>query len=695
MESIKGILQTITTMQWSDYLDILLVVYLVFRVLPLFRTPSTLRVARTVLAVAVVAVLTKMLNLYSLSFILNQFLSIGLLALVVLFQPELRRMMDRLGSSRLWGLFGSVRPATEMDNVIAQTVAACEYMSKNKVGALIVFARKYRLDDRIETGTVIDGRVSEQLIRNIFFHNAALHDGAMIIRDGKIAAAGCVLQPLSTSDRLPADLGTRHRSGVGISEVSDALVVIVSEENGAISVAEGGILKRHLAPQTLEKILKKGLLPQEEETRSLGDYLKRWSADWKKGSLKTKVGAALLSVLCACGLWLYVITTVSPDSTETYYNIPIVWEGESVLTENGLMVTAVSSNTVNLKLSGNRSDLGKLNSGNITIKADLSGIREPGNQVRVNCSSPSFPGEFAANDFSIESMEPYGITATIVRRAEKTVPVEVVWSGKPAAGFMTDRENRVLDVSEVKLKGPESVVNTIAKAVINVDLEGRKESVSESYHYTLCDEAGTPVDAKLIVTDVEEIRLDVAIRRVKELKLLCPVIPGGGANEQNTTVSLSAETIRVSGSEAALDNLGDTLTIGTINLADISRDTTLTFGITLPEGIVNLTGVTEVTAEVKFQGLITKELTVETIHSVNIPEGLDVELITQKLTLIVRGPADEIRAVTPNDVVVTVDFTGAEVGTSTFKASVVFGEKFSRVGTLKIEPVSATIERAG
>ena len=152
----------------------------------------------------------------------------------------------------------------EMDGIISQTVAACEVMSREKVGALIVFAREARLDEYMRTGTQIEGQVSEQLIRNIFFPKASLHDGAMIVREGKISAAGCVL-PLSESHRLSADLGTRHRAGVGISEVSDAVVIIVSEETGTISVAVGGMLKRHLAAKTLEKLLRNELCPATEE----------------------------------------------------------------------------------------------------------------------------------------------------------------------------------------------------------------------------------------------------------------------------------------------------------------------------------------------------------------------------------------------------------------------------------------------
>ena len=264
MDRLEGFFQTIARMQWSDYVDIAVVALLIYLIIPLIRTPSTMRIVRSVAVLLLAAWLTNEMELYTISFILNQFLAVGLLAFVILFQPELRRMLDRLGNVRLRSFLGFERPAQELDQVISQTVMACDVLSREKVGALIVFSREARLEEYMRTGTPIDGQVSEQLIRNIFFPKAALHDGAMIIREGRICAAGCVL-PLSDSHRLSADLGTRHRAGVGISEVSDAVVVIVSEETGTISVAVGGMLKRHLAPQTLEKLLHNELCPEEPE----------------------------------------------------------------------------------------------------------------------------------------------------------------------------------------------------------------------------------------------------------------------------------------------------------------------------------------------------------------------------------------------------------------------------------------------
>ncbi len=280
METMQEFFRQWAGMRWTDFLDILIVAVLLYKLLPLFRNTGTLRVTLTVIGIIVVAWLTDVLHLYALNFILSQFVQIGLIALVVLFQPELRRMLDHLGHMKVKNFFGVEKNGQEIESMITQVVRACEVMSREKVGALIVFTRDNRLDEQLKTGTAIEAQVSEQLIRNIFFPKAALHDGAMIIRDNKIAAAGCVL-PLSESNRLSADLGTRHRAGVGMSEASDALIVIVSEETGTVSVAVGGMLKRHLASQTLERLLLNELCPNEkEEAKNLVVRL-RQKLNWK------------------------------------------------------------------------------------------------------------------------------------------------------------------------------------------------------------------------------------------------------------------------------------------------------------------------------------------------------------------------------------------------------------------------------
>ena len=193
MNYLETLIQKIGTMQWSDYLDIILVAFLIYKLLPMFRASGTSRVAKVIFAILVLAWFTETAELNALNFLINQVLAVGLIAVIVLFQPELRRMLDHISNMKLDKFFGVRREQYDMDPMIAQTVYACEVMSREKVGALIVFERDSRLDDYTKTGTTIDGQVSEQLLRNIFFPKASLHDGAVIIRQGRVAAAGCVL----------------------------------------------------------------------------------------------------------------------------------------------------------------------------------------------------------------------------------------------------------------------------------------------------------------------------------------------------------------------------------------------------------------------------------------------------------------------------------------------------------------------
>ena len=266
MEYIQPIIEQLSRMKWSDYADIIAVACLLYFLFPLLRSTGTARIARVVVAVLVVSWLTEALNFHTLNFIIDEMLTVGLIAIVVLFQPELRRMIDHLSNVQIKKILNPEEAEAQMVPVIRQTVRACEEMSKERIGALIVFSRDSLMDEYSKTGTIIDAQVSDQLLRNIFFPRAALHDGATIISDGRVMAAGCVL-PLSDSVRISADLGTRHRAAMGMSEVTDAVVVVVSEETGVISVAVGGMLKRHLAPQTLERLLRAELC-HEEKTES-------------------------------------------------------------------------------------------------------------------------------------------------------------------------------------------------------------------------------------------------------------------------------------------------------------------------------------------------------------------------------------------------------------------------------------------
>ena len=276
-DSIQNFIQTVQRMQWSDYLDIVVVAFLIYIVLPHLKKPGNMKIVRTVGVLVLLAWLTDVLQLHTINWILSQLLTIGLLAFVVLFQPELRHMLNHLGDFRMGQIFGFTKPVQEMDQVITQTVIACEKMSKERCGALIVFAREDDLSERIHQGVVIDGQVSAQLLRTIFFLNTELHDKAVIIQNGRLAAARCKL-PEAREPKPPMlkDLGTRHDSAVGMSQAYDARVVVVSEQTGKISVAINGMLKRPLSVQQLDTLLRNELCPKQNTEKAWMERLLDW-----------------------------------------------------------------------------------------------------------------------------------------------------------------------------------------------------------------------------------------------------------------------------------------------------------------------------------------------------------------------------------------------------------------------------------
>lgn len=267
------------TIKFMDIVDILVVAFLIYKIIIMIQTTSSARIAKSILLILFLTIATQLLNMHLLNYLLDKILEVGLIALVVVFQPELRRMLEKLGGKRFREILFVKEEVRNIDRVISQTVSACETMSKERTGVLLVFERTMPLSEYMKTGTPIDAQVTSELLRNLFFTKASLHDGAVIIRNDRIAAAGCVL-PLSEDRNISSDLGTRHRAGIGMSEVSDAVVVIVSEETGTISVAVGGMLKRHLAPQTLEKLLLNELAPSEEKKEK--NPLKRLQMKRKK-----------------------------------------------------------------------------------------------------------------------------------------------------------------------------------------------------------------------------------------------------------------------------------------------------------------------------------------------------------------------------------------------------------------------------
>jgi len=237
-----------------DIVDILIMTFLIYRVLSFMQKTSASSVIKGLLLILIIAWISNFFNMNILSYLLRQVVQMGIIVIVVLFQPEIRKMFEKMGTTRLNTLFKRKGKQETIVAVLKEITTACYAMSKTETGAIIVIERKVGLNDFAVTGVNIDADVSSELIQNIFYPNSPLHDGALIIREDRILAASCML-PLSTNYSLSKELGMRHRASVGLSERSDAVIIIVSEQTGAISIANDGMLKRSLDNETFEKLL--------------------------------------------------------------------------------------------------------------------------------------------------------------------------------------------------------------------------------------------------------------------------------------------------------------------------------------------------------------------------------------------------------------------------------------------------------
>ena len=268
------IVGTIRAIGIWDILDIAIVAVLIYQVIKLIRETRAMQLTKGLVALSLLYLIAYNLNMKTIKFIMQNVVATGVLTLVIIFQPELRRMLEHVAQIKLGKLNifqSSQEKDSELAGVWSESISviahACEHLSKTKTGALIVFERETKLGEIIKTGTIVDATPSDELIGNLFFVNTPLHDGAMIIRDGRIFASGCFL-PLSQNYTISKEMGTRHRAALGMSENSDAVIVVVSEETGTISVAQAGVIERNFTIPQLENRLRHEILHKSEGEKS-------------------------------------------------------------------------------------------------------------------------------------------------------------------------------------------------------------------------------------------------------------------------------------------------------------------------------------------------------------------------------------------------------------------------------------------
>lgn len=394
--------------------------------------------------------------------------------------------------------------------------------------------------------------------------------------------------------------------------------------------------------------------------------------------MKNKFGSIFLSVVVAFGLWLYVVTTVSTEQERSFSNVQVTLEGESILRERNLMIISDTDFAVRVSLKGSRQDLNNLNSSNLTLIANLSGIYDPG-EYRLGYSV-GFPANIPGGAVTVMNKEPSYVKVVVAEKISRNIPVRVEYVGNASDGFIVDKVNAVLDQEYVTITGPRETVEAIDHAYIEVDCTESTQTIMESYRFELRDAESQPVDAAMITTNTEQIRVTVPVFMTKRIPLVMTVIPGGGATEDTTEIRIEPEYIDVVGSENALKDLEEWV-LGTLNLADIGDSAERTYPIVLPQGVTEMNEIAEAKVSISFPELTKREIVITNIQIHNVPEGMAAELLTKQFTITVRGPRSLVNQISAEDILVQIDLTGVE-NTAAVEAKISFKPDYAEVGVV-------------
>lgn len=409
--------------------------------------------------------------------------------------------------------------------------------------------------------------------------------------------------------------------------------------------------------------------------------------------MKNKLVTALLSLVIAFGLWMYVVSVVAPDSERTYYDVPVKLHGSDILESRGLMLLSSQDLRLDLELSGTRTDLNQLTSSNITVIADLSSVNSAGEHTIFY--SVSYPGSIASG-ITILSPEKQTITVVVAQWAKKEVPIEVEYTGELPADYTTDKKNVVLSRNSVVVSGVKEVVDRIEKATITIDLDGQTSDIDQIYELSFRDANGHAVDLINTTADAEHVTAVLKIDMIKTIDIKLDVIPGGGLEVKDSVCVPSFDQLVVSGPASILEDLNE-ITF-TIDLADVDVSQILLFNIKLPDGVTNVTGISQLAVDVTLPAMVQRTLNIPKarFQLINVPDGLNVDVVTQAINVTVRGRQNRLAVLQPEDIVIIVDLADASPDKEQYNVTVqIAGAQDVEVISTYTVKVSVTPESAG
>ena len=405
---------------------------------------------------------------------------------------------------------------------------------------------------------------------------------------------------------------------------------------------------------------------------------------------RNKILSALLALVVSIGMWLYVVTVVDPNDTKTVYGIPVTYDSMEYLEENNLILTSGSAVTVNVKFYGRRSELNQLTNSTVSAVADVSRITTEGEQ------SLSYevitPDSVSVNSVQMTEKNPARLTVVVERAMEKEVPIQVNVINTVAEGYVADIENIVTEPTTLKLFGPADAVEQVDAASVTVDIADVTQTVDSSFPYVLLDENGNEIALDNISSSEESVDVILPVKKYKEVPLQLEIVEGGGALEENVEVKLTPQYITISGPATVVDDM-DSLVIGTLDLASVTTNmSTVSYDVTMPTGITNVSGEITVTAQIILTGLEDKVVDIDRFTLLNEPDNMTVTIKTTALQIVVRGTEEDLAELTARDLTVSADLENFnQAGTYTIPVQVT-SRTYPDVGMIGSASITVSIE---
>ena len=469
-----------------------------------------------------------------LQYILQSLLSGLMVAIVIMIQPELQKIVEKIGTNKFSDIIKQFKKNKQENKIyetktVEEVVHACESMSAVKTGALIVFERAVPLTEYIDSGIILKAKVSSQLLVNTFEKNTPLHDGAVVIKDDKIEAATCYL-PLSQNPAIAKSLGTRHRAAIGVSEVTDAVVVIVSEETGSISVCKGGQIKHNVSRTELyneltENSTKNHHSSQHKSKKSLSAF--------------SRIMVAAISVL----IWGVVVNVNDPIVSKTFYDIPVEIVNEHVLKDIDQAYRVVQADKVNIEVTGHRSEVEALLTQNLKATADLSEMSIVyAVPIKAELVGTNMTAEIEIKSSNIMKLELEDIVQSEIATTVTTI-------GEVKKGYYLSKA--IPTTPSIVVTGPKSLIETIGKAEAVVDVSNRYAESSIMSNIVVYDKNGSIIDPNKITLSNDTVRVAIEIFKTKTLKAEIQI----SDTENFELVKYNIENIVVAANSEILDNL--------------------------------------------------------------------------------------------------------------------------------------------